>query len=157
VEVSDISYTHNEQLEPNITGLAAIEMIAPVSCSLQRGPVTITDNKFQIEEVWVENDLAVNIAGYSNVTFSSNSVSHRCHDAIPPDGCAAEVPVSLLGGTGHLINGNELAVGIRPHQWQWVYSYNGANHGSLGSNVSSCGTTTSRGPGQPNACFAPPP
>lgn len=155
VEVSDISYTHNEQLEPNITGHAAIEMIAPVSCSLQRGPVTITDNKFLIEEVWVENDLAALTARYSNVSFNSNLVRHICHDAIPPDGCAAEVPVSLFGGTGHMVNGNNLAVGNPPHQWQSVYSYNGASHASLGTNVTSCGTTTSRGTDQPNACSLP--
>lgn len=157
VEVSDVIYTHNEQLEPNITGFAAVEMMAPASCSLQRGPVTITDNKFLVEEVWAENDLAANIVRYSNVTFSSNSVSHTCHDAIPPDGCAAEVPVSLMGGTGHVVNGNELAVSIPAHQWQWVYSYNGVNHGSLGTMVTSCGTTTSRGMNQPDACTPPPP
>lgn len=129
-DVSNIEYTYNEQIAPNISRIPAIEMIAPTvspvgnPCLSQRGPVTIAHNIFRIQETGTEGDVAASIEGYSNVSIHSNTVLHSCHPATPA--CIADQPpVSLRGGSGHSVRGNDLSFGEPAHHWQWAYSLDG--------------------------------
>jgi hypothetical protein len=162
-EVSDITFSHNQQVEPNITSWPALfaqrEVAGQPPCSAKRGPLTITHNNFLVEEWYYDSDVAVIFDDYSNITFSDNSIKHVCYPgttcylvANEPDGAA----VALHGGSGHVLNRNNLAVG-GGQSWPWVYSYDGVVHGSSGplGNVSSCGNTTAQGPNQPMACPLP--
>lgn len=149
-EVSDIDFSYNVQVEPNITSWPAVTGTRPSGCSAQRGPLTITNNAFWAEEWWYDGDSVAGFDGYSNVTFNSNSVKLSCY---PGTGCAGnQTPVTFVnGGTGHVVSGNDFAVS-GSQAWSSVYAYNGVVHGSLGTNVTSCGNTTSTGNNQPNAC-----
>lgn len=146
-EVTDISFTHNIQIEPNVSWHAPVWVDAPPApCVRQHGPVTITHNN-----LLVEGDDPFEIAGfsrrYSDVTWNSNSVRRLC--SLCPT--SAATAVHIHGGSGHVLNQNNLAVpGSQP--WQWVHAYDSVNHGSLGTNVSSCGNTIAQVINQPNAC-----
>jgi hypothetical protein len=150
-EVSDISFSHNVQVEPNVTVYPALMGTRPGgSCTVQRGPIEITNNVFWAEEWGSDGDHVVIFDGYSDVTVNSNTVKLSCY---PGAGCAGnQAPVTFLGGTGHEVSRNDLAV-IGAQPWSSVYAYNGVVHGSLGVNVNSCGNTTAQGANQPNPCF----
>lgn len=154
-EVSEIIFSGNQQLEPNITSWPALIAERPTHrspnspCTAQRGPLAITHNDFWVEEWDADGDILADFRGYSNVVFSSNAVRLSCY---PGTGCVGDqTPVSLRGGSGHVLNANNFAVpGWRA--WSSVYRYGDGLHGSLGNNVSSCGNTTSRASYQPIGC-----
>jgi hypothetical protein len=132
-EVSDINFSNNVQLEPNISSWPAIEMSRPAGCARQRGAVMITNNTFWIQEWGSEGDVAAIIRGYVDLTFSHNSVKYSCGRA----GCDGPnvAPVHLWGGSGYVVEENDLAVS-GSQAWPSVYAYDGVIHGSLGTKVS---------------------
>lgn len=147
--VTDITFTYNRQIEPNISGLPGLYAGRPKGCSRPRGPITVSNNDLWVEEWGNEGDVAAHFVGYSGVTFSSNSIKRSCG----PPGCYEpnEAAVHLDGGVGHVVSNNNLAVGgYQP--WPWVYAYDGWIHHSLGNRVSSCGNATAQGTDRPTAC-----
>lgn len=160
-EVSDITFSNNRQVEPNITSWPAIQALRELDgpnypqCSAQRGPLTITNNTFLVQEWWYDGDIVADFYDYSNVTFNSNEIKLSCY---PGTGCSGEqTPVRFMGGSGNVVSHNDFAVtGSSP--WEHVYAYRAnytdsyVNLGSLGTNVNSCGNETSQGTDQPNPC-----
>jgi hypothetical protein len=157
-DVTDVTYTNNVQTAINFSWLPSVlAVFNPSECThpVQRGPVTVTNNYF-----WVESGGGEDVAGWfrnnDNVTFSSNVVRRDCGGL----GCTADPNSSALtleGGSGHIVDRNDLAAPGSHAPFNWVYSYDGVYHGSSGplDNVSSCGNTTAQGADQPNPCFPP--
>lgn len=152
VEITDVTYTHNTQVETNTSWLPSLWAERPSGCQRQRGPFTITNNTFLIES-GEGGDMVGYFKGYSNVTFSSNSARRACS----PLGCTVDAPaLDIWGGSGHVVNGNNLDVpGSQP--WKWIYRYDGVPHGSLGSNVISLCGNMMGDTGQRPFCLRPSP
>lgn len=148
-DVTDIAFTHNTQIEPNISWVPPVWLDAPPApCTREHSRLSITDNN-----LLVQGDDPYEIAGFSrrwsDVTWDSNSIKRDCYWC--PS--SAAIGLDIWGGTGHGVYNNDLAVsGTGLHPWESVYRYDGVVHGSLGTNVNACGNSTVQGADQPQAC-----